>query len=77
VLGVHEATASRRLTRVHSELRQHVEKILVENQGWTKAEAERAFAEIAFNLEADIEPMLSADGILAKKENEIARLKQT
>jgi RNA polymerase sigma-70 factor (ECF subfamily) len=77
VLGVHEATASRRLTRLHRELRQQVEKNLVESEGWTKSEAERAFAEIAFNLEADIEPMLSSDGILAKKENEIARLKQT
>jgi len=71
VLGVHEATASRRLTRVHSELRQQVEKILIE-QGWTKPETERAFSEVALHLEADIEPMLAGDGVLLKKENEIA-----
>ena len=71
VLGVHEATASRRLTRVHSELRQQVERILVE-QGWTKPETERAFSEVALHLEADIEPMLTTDGALLKKENEIA-----
>lgn len=72
VLGVHEATASRRLTRVHAELRQQVEKILVEQEGWTKPETERAFSEVALHLEADIEPMLRADGVLLKKENEIA-----
>lgn len=72
VLGVHEATASRRLTRVHAELRQQVEKILVEQEGWTKPETERAFSEVALHLEADIEPMLATDGVLLKKENEIA-----
>jgi len=72
VLGVHEATASRRLTRVHGELRQQVERILVEQEGWTKSETERAFSEVALHLEADIEPMLTNDGVLLKKENEIA-----
>lgn len=73
VLGVHEATASRRVTRIHAELRQQVEKILVEEDGWTKPETRRAFAEVAVHLEADIEPLLAADGVLIKKENEIAR----
>jgi RNA polymerase sigma-70 factor (ECF subfamily) len=70
VLGVHEATASRRLTRVHGELRQQVESILVD-EGWTKSETERAFSEIALHLEADIEPLLANEGLLMKKENEI------
>lgn len=72
VLGVHEATASRRVTRIHTELRQRVEKILVEEEGWTKPETERAFVEVAVHLEGDIEPLLAADGVLMKKENEIA-----
>jgi RNA polymerase sigma-70 factor (ECF subfamily) len=72
VLGVHEATASRRVTRIHGELRQQVEKVLVEEEGWTKPETERAFAEVAVHLEGDIEPLLAADGVLMKKENEIA-----
>lgn len=72
VLGVHEATASRRLTRVHAELREHVEKILVEQEGWTKAETERAFSEVALHLEADIEPLLATETVLMKKENEVA-----
>ena len=71
VLGVHEATASRRLTRVHAELRQHVEQRLVEN-GWTKRETERAFSEVAVHLDTDIEPLLAGEGVLMKKENEVA-----
>ncbi len=72
VLGVHEATASRRLTRVHAELRQQVERILVEEEGWTKPETEHAFSEIGLHLEGDIEPLLRTESILMKKENEIA-----
>lgn len=72
VLGVHEATASRRLTRVHAELRQQVERILVDQEGWTKPETERAFSEVALHLEAEIEPLLTTDSVLMKKENEIA-----
>ena len=72
VLGVHEATASRRLTRVHAELRGQVERILVEEEGWTKPETERAFSEVALHLETDIEPLLATEGLLMEKENEIA-----
>lgn len=70
VLGVHEATASRRLTRLHAELRVQVERILVD-QGWTKPETERAFSEVGLYLDTDIEPLLAGDGVLMKKENEI------
>ena len=72
VLGVHEATASRRLTRIHAELRRHVEKILIEEVGWTKPETEQAFSDVALNLETDIEPLLATEPVLIKKENEIA-----
>jgi RNA polymerase sigma-70 factor (ECF subfamily) len=72
VLGVHEATASRRLTRIHADLRHQVEAILVGEAGWTKSETERAFTEVALHLETDIEPMLAGEGLLMKKENEIA-----
>lgn len=71
VLGVHEATASRRLTRVHGELRQQVEQNLIQ-QGWTKGETERAFSEVGMNLETDFEPQLASEGVLLKKENEVA-----
>jgi RNA polymerase sigma factor for flagellar operon FliA len=60
VLGVHEATASRRLTRIHSEVRQRVEAALMKEHGWTKAEASRSLSEVAVHLQTELEPMLSA-----------------
>src|SRR5215831_1373490 len=62
VLGVHEATASRRLTRIHGEVRQRVESILMKEHGWTKAEATRTLSEVTANLQTDVEPMLIAKG---------------
>lgn len=60
VLGVHEATASRRLTRVHTELRKRVETILVKEQNWTREETTRAFAEMAgARSDADLRSMLA------------------
>jgi RNA polymerase sigma factor (sigma-70 family) len=61
VLGVHEATASRRLTRIHNDLRKDVEQILINECGWTKAETDRCFAELAINLQTDVESILAAD----------------
>jgi len=58
VLGVHEATASRRLARIHGEVRQKVESILMQEHGWTKTEAARSLAEVAAHLQTDVEPML-------------------
>jgi RNA polymerase sigma-70 factor (ECF subfamily) len=63
VLGVHEATASRRLTRIHNELRQNVGEILIRERGWTKTETERSFEEVAQNLDADLETLLSNEGV--------------
>lgn len=60
VLGVHEATASRRLTRIHGEVRQKVETLLMKEHGWTKAEAARSLSEVATHLQTDVEPMLLA-----------------
>jgi len=70
ILGVHEATASRRLTRIHADLRNHVEESLKQEHGWTAPETERAFSEIALHLEADIEPLLVTDTML-KSESEM------
>jgi len=60
VLGVHEATASRRLTRIHGDVRQRVEAILMKEHGWTNAEAARSLSEVAAHLQTDVEPMLVA-----------------
>ena len=59
VLGVHEATASRRLARIHGDLRKRVSQILIRDKGWTKAETERSFAEVAEHLEADLESLVA------------------
>ena len=72
VLGVHEATASRRLTRIHSDLRSRVEQILINEKGWIETETERAFSELVPHLETDIEPLLSDRGTLSKRGTEIA-----
>ena len=59
VLGVHEATASRRLTRVQGEIRKRVEAVLMKEHGWTKSETARTLAEAAAHLETDLEMMLT------------------
>src|SRR6185369_9025807 len=63
VMGVHEATASRRLSRIHNELRKRVSEILIEEKGWTKAETERSFAEAAQHLDSDLGILLRNEGI--------------
>jgi RNA polymerase sigma-70 factor (ECF subfamily) len=60
ILGVHEATASRRLTRIHGAVRERVETILMKEHGWTKSEATRSLAEVAAHLQTEVEPMLAA-----------------
>ena len=68
ILGVHEATASRRLNKIHSDLRRQVERALMQERGWTKTETERGFADIALHLEAEIEPLVRAETVLVKNE---------
>ena len=63
VLGVHEATASRRLARIHVDLRKRVSQILMEERGWTKVETERSFAEVAQHLETDLEALVTKEGV--------------
>ncbi|MEP6707316.1 MAG: sigma-70 family RNA polymerase sigma factor [Pyrinomonadaceae bacterium] len=60
VLGVHEATASRRLSRVHADLRQQVATILMNEHGWTRSETDRSLAEVISHLEVDLEPLVTA-----------------
>ncbi len=63
VLGVHEATASRRLTRIHVDLRKRVSQILIEHRGWTRAETEASFAEVAQHLGTDLEALFTKEGV--------------
>jgi RNA polymerase sigma-70 factor (ECF subfamily) len=64
VLGVHEATASRRLTRLHAEIRKRVESLLVAGRGWTREEAARALADASrTQSDADISAMLTTEAV--------------
>jgi RNA polymerase sigma-70 factor (ECF subfamily) len=60
VLGFHEATASRRLTRIHGELRKRVEKILIREKGWTPDEIERNLAEAGEKLDTNLEKLIAS-----------------
>lgn len=63
VMGVHEATASRRLSRIHGEVRRLVESILMKEHGWTSAETSRSLSEAASHLDTDLELMLASDKV--------------
>ncbi|MGI8655770.1 MAG: RNA polymerase sigma factor [Pyrinomonadaceae bacterium] len=58
LLCVHEATASRRLTRLHKDLRARLEAILTRDCGWSQAEASSALTNASANLEIDLESLL-------------------
>ncbi|HEX8161792.1 MAG TPA: sigma-70 family RNA polymerase sigma factor, partial [Pyrinomonadaceae bacterium] len=68
VLGVHEATASRRLTRLHAEVRDGIENILTRERGWTREEARRALAESAERTDADLSPLLAVEPAAEQRE---------
>jgi RNA polymerase sigma-70 factor (ECF subfamily) len=59
VLGFHEATASRRLTRIHADLRKRVEKILEKEKGWKRDEIERNLAEAGEKLDMNLEKLIA------------------
>ena len=71
VLGVHEATASRRLARLHRELRQRVEVLLCAEHGWTKQETARALADGAAQLDTDLRPLLVAETGVGEQREEL------
>lgn len=60
VLGFHEATASRRLTRIHADLRKRVEKILIREKGWTPDEIEKNLAEAGEKLDTNLEKLMAS-----------------
>lgn len=70
VLGVHEATASRRLTRLHGEVRKRVEAFLIAEHGWTKQETARTLAEAAAHLDTDLRRMLAGAETSASERRE-------
>ena len=58
--GYHEATASRKLTRVQTDIRKGVEKQLKITHGWTDSEVKRHLSETASSLGINLETMFAA-----------------
>ncbi len=58
--GYHEATASRKLTRVQTEIRKGVEKELKSKHGWTDSEVKKHLSETAASLGINLETMFAA-----------------
>ncbi|MEJ7616417.1 MAG: sigma-70 family RNA polymerase sigma factor [Pyrinomonadaceae bacterium] len=69
LLGIHEATASRRLSHLQRELKKRVQKILVSERGWTAAEAERTLIETAAHLDVDLGHMFGAQVVSASEQD--------
>lgn len=63
--GYHEATASRKLTRVQTEIRKGAERALRERHGWTDGEVKRHLSETATSLGINLETMFAALAVLA------------
>ncbi|MBP9665174.1 MAG: sigma-70 family RNA polymerase sigma factor [Pyrinomonadaceae bacterium] len=58
--GYHEATASRKLTRVQADIRKGVEKELKTKHGWTDGEVKKYLADTAAGLGLNLEAMFAA-----------------
>lgn len=58
-LGFHEATASRKLVRVQSEIRKSVEKILRTQHGWSEQEVKHYLSETASKLGISFEKLFA------------------
>jgi RNA polymerase sigma-70 factor, ECF subfamily len=58
-LGFHEATASRKLVRVQTEIRKSVEKLLRSRHGWSEAEVGRYLSETASKLGISFEKLFT------------------
>lgn len=57
--GYHEATASRKLVRVQTDIRKSVEKSLREQHGWTDTEVRRYLSETASKLGLNLEKLFA------------------
>ena len=57
--GYHEATASRRLSRLHTDIRKSVERNLREQHGWSDSEIKRTLAETAERMGLSVEKLFA------------------
>jgi RNA polymerase sigma-70 factor (ECF subfamily) len=58
-LGFHEATASRKIVRIQTEMRKSVEKILTKEFGWKPEEVKRHLTDAASKLDVGLERMFA------------------
>jgi RNA polymerase sigma-70 factor, ECF subfamily len=58
IFGFHEATASRKLVRIQTEIRKAVERHLREERGWTENEVKRSLTETASKLDISVEKLM-------------------
>lgn len=59
MFGYHEATASRKLVRIQTEIRKSVEKKLREHHGWSETEVKRYLSETASKLGISVEKLFA------------------
>lgn len=57
--GYHEATASRRLAKIHGDIRKKVEAALKREHGWSDGDIKRNLADAANKMGVDLERMLA------------------
>lgn len=65
MFGYHEATASRKLVRIQTEIRKSVERKLREQHGWNENEVKRCLSETASKLGISVEKLFAAFVIVA------------
>jgi RNA polymerase sigma-70 factor len=67
VLGVHEATASRKLSRLHADIRGSIEEMLIKRKGWTKEEIALNLSTTISHLETDLNQLLATEAHMTSK----------
>jgi RNA polymerase sigma-70 factor (ECF subfamily) len=65
MFGYHEATASRKLVRIQTDIRKSVEKKLREQHGWNENEVKRCLSETASKLGISVEKLFATLLVLA------------
>jgi RNA polymerase sigma-70 factor len=65
MFGYHEATASRKLVRIQSEVRKSVEKRLRTDHGWSESELKRYLSETASKLGISVEKLVAGLMVMA------------
>jgi RNA polymerase sigma-70 factor, ECF subfamily len=59
MFGYHEATASRKVVRIQTEIRKSVEKVLQNQHGWSEEEVKRFLSETASKLGISLEKLVA------------------